>query len=195
MSQPKTDPVSNHIFTIRGQRVLLDTDLALLYGTTTKAFNQSIKRNAARFPADFAFQLTAPEFKHLRSQGLVSAGRMTGAASRNWSQFVTSSKASRRGAVYRPWAFTEHGAVMAANVLRSARAVEMSVYVVRAFIRQRELLATNGAILRRLAELDKTLLQHDAALRVLWQKLQPLLTPPPPLPAKEMGFHVRMRKP
>jgi hypothetical protein len=102
---------------------------------------------------------------------------------------VTSSKASRRGKVYRPWAFTEHGAVMAANVLRSPRAVEMSVYVVRAFVRIREELAANATILKRLAEIDRTLLEHDSALRTLWQRLQPLLAPPPEPPRRRMGFH------
>ena len=83
---------------------------------------------------------------------------------------------------------------MAANVLKSARAVQMSVYVVRAFIMQREALATNATILKRLAEIDKTLLQHDSALRALWQKLQPLLQPPPEPPRKEMGFHAGLKK-
>ena len=96
----------------------------------------------------------------------------------NWSQFVTSSK-RHRGAAYRPWAFTEHGAIMAATVLNSPEAVAMSVFVVRAFMQMREQLAANAAILKRLAEIDKTLLEHDSALRVIWTKLQPLLAPRP----------------
>lgn len=92
-----------------------------------------------------------------------------------------------------PWVFTEHGAVMAANVLRSPKAVEMSVYVVRAFIAQREVLTTNATILKRLAEIDKTLLEHNSALLSLWKKLKPLLAPPPESPRKEMGFHVSMK--
>ena len=105
----------------------------------------------------------------------------------NWSQFVTSS--SRRcGTTYRPWAFTEHGALMAANILRSKQAVHMSIYVVRAFVKQREQVVANTAILKRLAEIDKTLLLHDAALRDIYQKLLPLLQPPPDPPKRRIGF-------
>jgi hypothetical protein len=106
----------------------------------------------------------------------------------NWSQFVTSSK-KHRGAAYRPWAFTEHGAIMAATVLNSPEAVAMSVFVVRAFMQMREQLAANAAILKRLAEIDKTLLEHDSALRTIWTKLQPLLAPPPEPPRRRIGFH------
>ena len=107
----------------------------------------------------------------------------------NWSQFVTSSK-RHRGAAYRPWAFTEHGAIMAATILNSPEAVAMSVFVVRAFMQMREQLAANAAILKRLAEIDKTLLEHDSALRGIWTKLQPLLAPPPEPPRKRIkGFN------
>jgi len=96
----------------------------------------------------------------------------------------------RRGEAYRPWAFTEHGALMAANILHSERAAQMSVYVVRAFIQMREHLSANAAILRRLAEIDKTLLEHDSALRAIWTKLQPLLAPPPEPPRRRIkGFN------
>lgn len=100
-----------------------------------------------------------------------------------------SSKAKHRGATYRPWAFTEHGAIMAANILRSERAVEMSVYVVRAFVKQREAIASNVGILKRLAEIDKTLLEHDLTLQIIWKNLQPLLEPPPAPPKRRIGFH------
>ena len=97
---------------------------------------------------------------------------------------------SRHGGLRKlPWAFTEHGALMAANVLRSPRATEMAIYVVRAFVKQREMLTTNAAILKRLAELDKTLLEHDSGLRMLWHHLQPLLAPPPEPPKRKIGFH------
>ena len=156
------------IFRIRGQRVVADADLARLYGVSTKRFNQALMRNLNRFPTDFAFQLTPSELENLRSQ------------------FVTTSHGGRR---YLPWALTEHGALMAANILRSERAVQMSVFVVRAFVRLREQVAANTAILKRLAEIDKTLLQHDAALRDVYQKLLPLLQPPPDLPKRRIGFH------
>ena len=106
----------------------------------------------------------------------------------NWSQFVTSSK-RHRGAAYRPIAFTEHGAIMAATVLKSPEAVAMSVFVVRAFVRMREHLAANAAILKRLAEIDRTLLEHDSALRDVYRKLLPLLQPPPKPPKRRIGFN------
>jgi hypothetical protein len=105
----------------------------------------------------------------------------------NWSHFVTSS-GRHRGAVYRPWAFTEHGALMAANVLRSAQATQMSLYVIRASVRVREEAMANAAILKRLAEIDRSLLQHDAALRDVYRRLQSLLVAPPDAPKRRIGF-------
>ncbi len=105
----------------------------------------------------------------------------------NWSQFATSSS-RHRGVTYRPWAFTEHGAVMAANILRSDQAVQMSVFVVRAFVRLREHIAANQGILKRLAEIDRTLLEHDSALLDLYEKLLPLMQPPPDAPKRRIGF-------
>jgi hypothetical protein len=165
------------ILTIRNQRVILDADLARLYGVTTKAFNQAVKRNADRFPEDFAFQPTEAEMKILRSQIVTSS-----------SEAIESATSSHGGRRYRPWAFTEHGAVMAANILHSERAIQMSVFVVRAFVRLREHVAANAAILKRLAEIDRTLLEHDTALLDLYEKLQPLLEPPPDPPKQRIGF-------
>jgi hypothetical protein len=193
-----TDRLEPLIFTIRNQRVILDADLARLYGVTTKALNQAVKRNAERFPDDFAFQLTASEVVNVRSHAATSHGealdnpqdsanRSRTATSSNRSQIVTGSQ-KHRDPRFRPWAFTEHGALMAANILRSERAVRMSVFVVRAFVRLREQVAANQAILRRLAEIDHVLLQHDAALRDLYQKLLPLLQPQSDLPRRRIGF-------
>jgi hypothetical protein len=159
---------------------MLDADLAVLYGTSTKAFNQAIRRNAARFPHDFVFRLTGDELAGLPGQ------------SRSLRSQIVTIKESQRGRhrKFLPYAFTEHGALMAANVLRSPRAVQMSVFVIRAFVRLREELGTNGAILKRLAEIDRTLLVHDVALRDLYAKLKPL---PPPEPARrEIGFYARL---
>lgn len=183
------EPLEPLIFTIRGHRVILDADLAQLYGVTAKRLNEATKRNRQRFPADFAFPLTAPEFANLRSQFAISRLQPIDSSgkSTNWSQFATSSSL-HRGAVYLPWAFTEHGALMAANILRSQRAVHMSIYVIRAFVRLREQIAANEAILKRLAEIDKTLLQHDASLRDIYRKLLPLLQPSPQLPKRRIGF-------
>jgi ORF6N domain len=183
-------PIESLILTLRGQKVILDADLAELYGVPTKVFNQAVKRNADRFPEDFIFQLTAQEWSNLKSQIATSSLEepQTEGIVPNWSQFVTSSK-RHRGAAYRPAAFTEHGAVMAATILNSPEAVAMSVFVVRAFMQMREQLAANAAILKRLAEIDKTLLEHDSALRAIWTKLQPLLAPPPEPLKRRIGFN------
>ena len=190
-------PIESLIMNLRAQKVILDADLANLYDVPTKVFNQAIKRNLGRFPNDFAFQLTAKEFAELKSKSALENWQRAADDSPqsveteqtipNWSQFVTSSR-RHRGAAYRPWAFTEHGALMAANILRSDRAVEMSVFVIRAFVSVRQQLAANATILKRLAEVDKTLLEHDSALRGLWKKLQPLLIPPPEKPRRRIGF-------
>jgi len=176
------------IFTIREHRVVLDADLARLYGVNTIRFNQAFKRNRHRFPGDFAFQLTSAEFADLRSQIAISNAQTSDLKGLNSSQFVMSSM-RRRGKAYLPWAFTEHGALTAANILPSERAVQMSVFVVRAFIRLRQEVVANTAVLARLAEIDKTLLQHDAALRDLYRKLLPLLQPPADPPRRRIGFH------
>ncbi len=177
------------ILSLRGQKVILDADLAELYGVPTKVLNQAVKRNADRFPQDFMFQLTAQEWRNLRSQIATSNLETSHEEdiAPNWSQIVTSSK-RHRGAARRPFAFTEHGAIMAATILNSPQAVQMSVYVVRAFIQMRERIAANAEILKRLAEIDKTLLQHDSALQVIWTRLQPLLAPPPQPPKPRIGF-------
>jgi hypothetical protein len=153
----RLDPL---IVRIRGHRVVLDVDLARLYGVPTFRFNEAFKRNRHRFPADFAFQLTREEFTNLRSQFAISSSQAADAIANKgmWSQFATTSHGGRR---HVPWVFTQHGAVMAANILRS----------------------------ERLAEIDKTLLEHDTALRDLYRKLLPLLEPPADPPARPIGFH------
>ena len=183
----ETEPLEPLIFTIRGHRVMFDSNLARLYGVTTKRFNEAFKRNRQRFPDDFAFLLTGAEFTNLRSQFATSSAQPADSQGNNpdRSQNVTGFHGGRR---YLPWAFTEHGALMAANILRSERAVQMSVFVIRAFVRLREQIAANATILKRLAEIDKTLLQHDASLRDIYRKLLPLLQPPPAPPKRRIGF-------
>lgn len=180
-------PLEPLIVRVRGQRVILDADLARLYGVNTKVLNQAVKRNAERFPEDFAFQLEAAEAVNLRSQIVTSRLQDIDFIDKNYnrSQFVTGSHGGKR---YLPWVFTEHGALMAANILRSAHAVQMSVFVIRAFVRLREQVAANTAIIKRLAEIDKSLLQHDAALRDIYQKLLPLLQPAPAPRKRRIGF-------
>lgn len=188
----RAEPLEPLIFTVSGHRVMLDADLARLYGVTTKRFNEACKRNRERFPEDFAFQLTGAEFASLRSQFATSSGQGIDPKLNipNRSQIATGSQ-RHRDPRFRPWAFTEHGALMAANLLRSERAVQMSVFVIRTFVRMREQIAANATILKRLAEIDRTLLQHDSALRDIYRKLLPLLQPPPapPTPSKRrIGF-------
>lgn len=169
MKRPK--PVESLILTIRGRKVMIDSDLAGVYDVETRSLNQAVKRNAERFPEDFVFQLNAGE----KTEVITNCDHL---------RHLKFSKSL-------PYAFTEHGALMAANLLRSERAVQMSVYVIRAFVRMREQIAANAAILKRLAEIDRTLLSHDVGLRDIYRKLKPLLEPlpAPPVPRKRrIGF-------
>lgn len=140
------------------------------------AFNQAVRRNWKRFPPDFILTISHEEHARLISQSVIS-------------------KPGGRGGRRKPaLVFTEHGAIMAATILRSPRATAMSVYAVRAFVRMKEELMTSAVIFRRLAELDKRLVTHDVILRDIYEKLRPLLAPLPKQPTKEMGFHVGIRK-
>src|SRR5271156_4256366 len=187
------------ILNARSQKVILDADLAELYGVPTKVFNQAVKRNADRFPEDFMFQLTAKEFEILKSQFAASSleAPQTEGVAPNWSQIVTSPK-RHRGATYRPWAFTEHGALMAANILNSSRAVDMSVFVVRAFLKMRAALTDTRELARKLAALESELKSrldfHESAIVDVLQRIMRILDPPPlpPQPdAPEIGFHIK----
>jgi ORF6N domain len=179
-SAPVAPNIDSLIVEIRGQRVILDADLARLYGVPTKALNQAVKRNGARFPEDFLFKLTAEEIKQL-----------------NRSQIVTSNQ-GRGGRRYSPHAFTEHGAIMAANILNSTRAAQMSVFVVRAFVKMRSLLTDTRELARKLAALEQELKGrldvHEAAIVEFMQRIMKILDPPPPPPEPpppEIGFHVK----
>lgn len=162
-------PLESLIITVRGHKVLMDLDLAEIYGVPTKRLNEQVKRNVDRFPEDFVFQLNAKE----KAEVVANCDHLV----------------RLKFSHQLPYAFTEHGAIMAAMVLNSPEAVAMSVFVVRAFMQMREQLAANAAILKRLAEIDKTLLEHDSALRSVWTKLQPLLAPPPEPPKRRIGFN------
>ena len=161
--------IERAIHVIRGQKVMLDSDLAEMYGIPTKALIQATKRNPDRFPADFMFQLTAGEADSLRSQ-------------------IVTLKAGRgQHRKYLPYAFTEHGAVMLASVLNSPQAVEASIFVVRAFIRMRELLGAHKELAAKIAELDRRVGQHDESIRSLVQAIRQLMTPLP-VKSKRIGF-------
>lgn len=161
-------PLATLILTVRNHKVLVDADLAAIYGVPTKRLNEQVKRNSERFPTDFVFQLSPEE----KAEVVANCDHLSR---------LKFSKTC-------PYAFTEHGALMAANVLNSPEAVKMSVYVVRAFIKQRELLMAQADVLKKLAQMDAKLLQHDDALRVIWRELQPLLNPPPAPPKRQIGF-------
>jgi hypothetical protein len=173
------ETLQERILTFRDQKVILDADLARIYGVATKVLNQAVKRNAERFPPDFLFQLSPQEVADMPSQ-IVTGSR---------SQSVTLKRG--HNIKYLPYAFTEHGAIMAATILNSPQAVEMSVFVVRAFIKMREQLLATTTLAKRLADVEKLLLTHDSALRDLYQKIRPLLLPPPEPERKAIGFSVK----
>ena len=173
--------VEDGIHLIRGQRVMLDSDLAEIYRVTTKRLNEQLKRNRDRFPNDFAFQLTKDEVAALRSQIATSSLR---------SQIATSNK--RGGRRYLPWVFTEHGALMLASVLNSEVAVAASVRVVRAFVRLREIISANAELARKFSELEHRMDGHDQAIAQLFAAIRQLLQPSVK-PKPEIGFHVRER--
>lgn len=172
--------IENVILLCRGQKIILDTDLAGIYGVTTKVLNQAVQRNRDRFPSDFLFRLTRKEAANVASLR---------------SQFVTLKRGQHRK--YLPYAFTEHGAMMAANVLRSKRAVTMSIFVVRAFAKMREMLANNKALADKLTELETKLTgrldQHEQAIVHILEELKKLAAIPVSIEPerREMGFHVR----
>lgn len=196
-----TEDLRSRILTIRGQKVILDADLAALYGVTTKRLNEQVKRNQRRFPGDFLFRLTKQELANLRSQFATSSSHATDTHlfARNRSQIATGSSKHRDFRAL-PYAFTENGAVMAANVLNSPQAVRMSVFVVRAFIQMRELLSSNSrelaAELRKLeTKLTSRLDDHETMIIDVLRRIMDLIDPPPlpPAPAKSMGFHTTMK--
>jgi hypothetical protein len=165
--------IEEAIVPLRGEKVLLDADLAGLYGVTTKALNQAVKRNRKRFPADFMFRLTAAE-----------------AAALNRSQSVTGSQ-KHRDPRYRPFAFTEQGVAMLSSVLRSERAVQVNVEIMRAFVRLRRILAVNADLARRLDELERRAGAHDEQFVYVIRAIRELMQPAPTAPRRRIGFHVR----
>lgn len=160
--------VSSKIVVLRNQKVILDAELAELYGVPVKRLNEQIKRNRQRFPSDFLFTLTRAEYQDLRSQNATS-------------------KSERGGRRYLPHAFTEHGAIMAATVLNSKRAIEMSVFVVRAFVQMRQAVVVNQHVVSKLSKLEDRLDNHDAEIQELVDAIRELIAP---LPANQrrIGF-------
>jgi ORF6N domain len=159
--------ILSSIILIRGRRVILDVQMALLYGVETRVLVQAVKRNIKRFPADFMFRLNGQELELLRSQSVIS---------RSWG-----------GRRTLPYAFTEHGIAMLSSILRSERAVTVNIEIMRAFVRLREMLATHADLLRKLDELEQ---KYDAHFRIVFDAIRSLMSPPP-LPAKEIGFRAK----
>jgi len=168
-TQPAPTRIESLIYTIRGLRVMLDSDLAKIYGVSTMRLNEQFKRNSSRFPSDFSFQLTQQEFADLISQ-------------------IAISKKGRGGRRKLPWVFTEHGALMLASVLNSPIAVEASVRVVRAFVLMREQLTANKELAQKLVELESRVSGHDEAIQNLFEAIRQLVEPPLPENRKQIGF-------
>jgi len=168
--------IERSILLIRGEKVMLDADLAILYGVETKALNRAVKRNLDRFPRDFMFQLTAQEFRSLRFH------------------FGTSKRGGRR---YFPYAFTEHGVTMLSSVLNSPRAIQVNIQIVRAFVRLRQILASHAALARKLEQLEKVTTarfkKQDATIRVVFDAIRQLMQPPEPK-RRQIGFQVHEDK-
>jgi len=160
--------IERAILLIRGEKVMLDSDLAEIYGVETRILNQAVQRNINRFPSDFMFQLTAAETQSLRSQ-------------------IVTSNEGRGGRRYLPYAFTEHGALMLANVLNSERAAQTSVQVVRVFVRLRQMLSSNAELARKLESLEK---KYDAQFKVVFDAIRQLMSPLAK-PKREIGFHAK----
>jgi hypothetical protein len=166
IAKAPVDLIERRIYLARGRKVMFDRDLAGIYSVETRALVQAVKRNAERFPDDFMFQLTAEEAAGMRSQTVI---------------------ASKRNLRYRPYAFTEHGALMLASVLKSKRAVEMSIRVVRVFIQLREMLAQNKELAIRIEKLEAGQVRHESALSTIVDEIRRLLQPPK-TKKKRIGF-------
>ena len=169
------DTIAKRIFEIRGQRVMLDADLAVLYGVENRALLQAVKRNLERFPEDFMFQLSQGEWENLRSQNVISNLRSQNGALKHG------------GRRYAPYVFTEHGALMLASVLNSARAVEVSVLIIRAFVWLRQAVPAYKELATKVAELENAVGKHDDAIKAIVQALQQMIVPSDS-PQRKIGF-------
>jgi len=187
--------IAKAIHWVRGEKVLLDFDLATLYGVPTKTLNQAVKRNATRFPEDFMFQLSAEETRFLRSKFVTAKSQAVDNQwiLPNWSQFVTSSR-KHRGQSYRPYAFTEQGVAMLSSVLNSERAVKVNIAIMRAFVKLRQTLETSRELAHKFAELEKRVGKHNAEIGAILEAIRQLMAPPEK-PRREIGFHVREKAP
>jgi hypothetical protein len=165
--------IRHSIYLLRGEKVMLDADLAALYGVETGALKRAVKRNADRFPADFMFQLTGQELDNLRCQ-------------------IGISSLSHGGTRYFPFAFTEQGVAMLSSVLHNPRAVQVNIAIMRAFVQLRQVLGHHAEMARKLEELERRIEGHDAAIQSIFEAIRQIMAPPAPdQPAREIGFHVK----
>ncbi len=176
----RPENVAQLVFFIRGEKVMLDADLAMLYGVEARSLNQAVSRNRKRFPADFMFQLSEKEYEGIRSQFVTASG----GKKLNSSQTVMSSR-KHRGRSYRPYAFTEQGVAMLSSVLRSSRAVEVNIAIMRTFVQLRRLMDGNADLARKIEDLEK---KYDEQFAVVFEAIKQLIAPPAPT-KKQIGFH------
>ena len=188
-----TARIAQSIYWLRGQKVMLDYDLAALYGVEARALNQAVKRNASRFPKDFMFQISAEEMELVSQFVTPPTKEWPEKRVKNSSQFVISSR-KHRGKRYRPYAFTEQGVAMLSSVLKSERAVKVNIAIMRAFVKLREALETNRELAQKFAELEKRVGKHDEKIDAILEAIRQLMAPPKK-PRREIGFHVRERRP
>ena len=189
------EQIAQLIYLIRGQKVMLDFDLAALYGVATKVLNQAVKRNRERFPNDFMFQLTDEEMRFSRSQFVILKSQVVDdqPIPTNWSQSVTSFR-KHRGKRYRPFAFTEQGVAMLSSVLNSERAVKVNIAIMRAFVKLRKTLETNRKLARKFSDLERRVGKHDKEITAIIEAIRQLMAPAEK-PRREIGFHVREKTP
>jgi len=183
------DQIASRIRNFRGEKVLLDFDLAALYGVETRVLNQAVKRNAERFPSDFMFQLSVEETEMISQRVTSSAGQTVSDSSQ-----IVMSPGKHRGKRYRPYAFTEQGVAMLSSALNSERAIKVNIAIMRAFVKLRQILDTNREFAKKFSELEQRVGKHDEEIDAILEAIRQLMAPPD-RPRREIGFHVREKAP
>ena len=183
------DQIALRIRNFRGEKVLLDFDLAALYGVETRVLNQAVKRNADRVPSDFMFQLSVEETEMISQRVTSSTGQTVSDSSQ-----IVMSPGKHRGKRYRPYAFSEQGVAMLSSVLNSERAIKVNIAIVRAFVELRQILETNRELAKKFSELERRVGKHDEEIDAILEAIRQLMAPPD-RPRREIGFHVREKAP
>ena len=183
------DQIALRIRNFHGEKVLLDFDLAALYGVETRVLNQAVKRNADRFPSDFMFQLSVEETEMISQRVTSSAGQTVSDSSQ-----IVMSPGKHRGKRYRPYAFTEQGVAMLSSALNSERAIKVNIAIMRAFVKLRQILDTNREFAKKFSELEQRVGKHDEEIDAILEAIRQLMAPPG-RPRREIGFHVREKAP